>query len=147
MVSRRGALGSLTGAVTLVLSGCLVGGKDVSDEAAEAAAAVEGVESAELERFVNNSFSTALRGTVELGTTEREVGVHVFDDAMRAIISVIADELDGDAASGLKVGGIVARLGDGQQLDVLELDPDMPTENPRADRVSAGAFFEKYGIG
>lgn len=146
MVSRRGALGSLTGAVTLVLSGCLVAGKDVSDEAAEAAAAVEGVESAELERIVNNSFSKALRGTVVLETSEREVGVRVFDDAMRAIVSVIADQLDGDAASAMKVGGIVARLSGGEELDVLELDPDMPTENPRVDRVSAGAFFEKYGI-
>lgn len=147
MVSRRGALGGLTGAVTLVLSGCLFAGKDVSDEAAEAAAAVDGVESAEFERIVNSSFAKALRGTIELETSDRDTGIRVFDEAMRAIVTVIVEELDVEAAPAMKVGNILARLADGEELDVLVLEPDMPTEDPRVDRVSAGAFFEKYGIG
>lgn len=70
----------------------------------------------------------------------------MYDEAMRATVTVIHDQLDAPTASGLKVGGVSAVLDGGAELTPLDLDPDMPTPDPRLDRVTAESFYEKYGV-
>ena len=147
MLSRRGALGGLAAAATMVLSACGVGSKDVSAEAQEAAAAVDGVTSAALEQEVGSRFQRLLRGRIEIAESGREAGLAVYDEAMRAVVTVVHDRLDAETAQRMQVGGITGMLADGTELDALDLDPDMPVEDPRLDRVSAGAFYARYGLG
>jgi len=62
MVSRRGVLCGVAAAAAMVLSGCgrLMRGKDVSTEAEEAAAAVDGAASVELEQKAGANFERLL---------------------------------------------------------------------------------------
>lgn len=145
MVSRRSALSGGATAMALLLSGCGAGRK-VAARAADAAADVPGVASASLEQSQGANFEKLLHGQVVLDASDRATGMAVFDEAMRAIITVIHKELDAPTASGMRVGGIMGLLADGQELTALALGPDMPVEEPRLDRVTAGAFFEKYGV-
>ena len=147
MLSRRGALGGIAAAAETVLGGCGLRGEDVSAEAQEAAAAVGGVTSAALEQEVGSRFQRLLRGRIEIAESGREAGLAVYDEAMRAVVTVVHDRLDAETARRMQVGGITGVLADGTELDALELDPDMPVEDPRLDRVSAGAFYARYGLG
>lgn len=147
MVSRRGTLGGIAAAVAMALSGCGPRGEDVSAEAQEAAAAVDGVTSAALEQEVGSRFQRLLRGRIEIAGSEHETGLAVYDEAMRAVVTVVHDRLDAETARRLQVGGITGALADGTELDALELDPDMPVEDPRLDRVSAGTLYARYDLG
>lgn len=146
MVSRRGALGGAAAAAAMMLSGCGLSGKDVSAEAQEAAAAVDGVTSAVLEQKLGSRFQSLLRGRLEIAESRREAGLAVYDEAMRAVVTVIHDRLDDETARRMQVGGIIGVLAEGVELDALDLDPEMPVEDPRLDRVSAGAFYGRYGL-
>lgn len=146
MVSRRGALGAAA-AAALALSGCGLRGRDVSAEAQEAAAAVDGVTAAALEQTTGSRFQRLLRGRIEIAESGHEAGLAVYDDAMRAVVTVLHDRLDDETARRMHVGGITGVLADGAELDALELDPDMPVEDPRLDRVSADTFYARYGLG
>lgn len=146
MVSRRGALGGIAAAAAMMLSGCSLTGKDVSAEAQEAAAAVDGVTSAALEQSAGANFERLLHGHLELAAEGRAAGIAVYDEAMRAIVTVIHDRLDDSEARTLRVGGVVAMCADGTELDAFDLDPDMPGEDPRLDQVHAGAFYGRYGL-
>src|SRR5699024_3231333 len=141
-LSRRRALGG-----SAAVAAPVVGGEDVSAEAQEAAAAVGGVTSAALEQEVGSRFQRLLRGRIEIAESGREAGLSVYDEAMRAVVTVVHDRLDDQTARRMQVGGITGVLADGTELDALELDPDMPVEDPRLDRVSAGAFYARYGLG
>lgn len=147
MVSRRGALGGIAAAAAMMLSGCSPAGKDVSADAQEAAAAVDGVTSATLEQGLGSRFERYLRGRIEIAESGREAGLAVYDEAMRAIVTVIHDGLDDETARRMQVGGIRGVLTEGTELDALDLDPDMPVEDPRLDRVSADTFYARYGLG
>jgi hypothetical protein len=149
MVSRRGVLGGVAAAAAMVLSGCgrLMRGKDVSTEAEEAAAAVDGVVSVELEQKAGANFERLLTGTVSLETEDREAGIEVYDEAMRAVITVIHDELDDAEARTLRVGGVSAVLADGTELDVFVLDPATKGEDPRIDQITARSLYSRYGLG
>lgn len=148
MVSRRGVLGGVAAAAAMVLSGCgrLLRGKDVSAEAEEAAVAVDGVVSAALEQKAGANFERLLSGTVSLETEDRAAGIDVYDEAMRAVVTVIHDELDDTEARRLRVGGVGAVLAEGTELDAFVLDPDVKAENPRLDRITAESFYAKYGL-
>ena len=146
MVSRRGALGGIAAAAAIMLSGCGLGGKDVSRRAQEAAEAVDGVTSATLEQKRGANFETLLHGLVEISASSRDAGFLVYDEAMRAIVTVIHDRLDDFEARSLRVGGILAQLADGTELDAFMLDPEMLGEDPRLDEVNAGAFYTRYGL-
>ncbi len=147
MVSRRGALGGIAAAAAMMLSGCGLGVKDVSDDAEEAAAAVDGVTSVTLEQDVGSRFQRLVHGRIEIAESDRETGLAVYDEAMRAIVTVIHDGLDEEIARRMQVGGIFGVLPDGTELNALDLDPDMPVEDPRLDYVSADAFYARYGLG
>jgi hypothetical protein len=149
VVSRRGVLGGMAAAAVTVLSGCgrLLRGKDVSTEAEEAAAAVDGVASVELEQKAGANFERLLTGTVSLEAEGRDAGIEVYDEAMRAVITVIHDELEDAEARSLRVGGVSAVLANGEELTSFDLDPDVQAENPRLDRITAESFYAKYGLG
>ncbi len=148
MVSRRAALGGVVAAAAMVLSGCgrLLRGKDVSAEAQEAAAAVDGVASVELEQKAGATFERLLSGTVSLEAEDRDAGIDVYDEAMRAIITVVHDRIGGDEARTLRVGWILGVLADGTELDVFVLDPETKGEDPRRDQVTAGSLYSRYGL-
>ena len=147
MVSRRGLLGGVAAAATAVLSGCGIGRRRLVAATEEAAADVEGVSDVALERGDGANFERLLHGTVSLEAAERTTGLAVFDEAMRAIVTVIHAELDERQARSLRVGGITGVLDRGEELTPMDLDPDMSIPNPRLDRVTAGSFYEKYGLG
>lgn len=140
-------LGGAAAVGTVVLGGCSLLRKDISGPAAAAAAAVDGVASVQLERALGATFERILRGTIDLETSDRVTGLAVFDDAMRAIITVIHDELDEETATRMRVGGVTAVLQGGAELTPMDLGPDMVTANPRHDRITAGSFYRKYGLG
>lgn len=146
MVSRRGALGGVAAAAAALLSGCSLRGTDVSADAQEAASAVEGVSSVTLEQKGGANFERLLNGRIGIAEEDRAAGIAVYDEAMRAIVTVIHDRLDDPQDRRMRVGGIFGELADGTELDVFVLDPDLPREDPRLDRVHAGAFYEKYGL-
>ncbi|WP_162801479.1 hypothetical protein [Brachybacterium saurashtrense] len=145
MVSRRGLLGGAA-ALAAALSGCSLRGKDVSADAQKAAEAVDGVSSVALEQRAGANFERLLNGRIEIAEEDRATGIAVYDDAMRVIVTVIHDRLDDSEARSLRVGGIMAELADGTELDVFVLDPDTPGEDPRLDQVHAGAFYGRYGL-
>ncbi|MGO1284373.1 MAG: hypothetical protein ACTHWF_13670 [Brachybacterium sp.] len=146
MVNRRGLLGGVAAAAATLLSGCGIGRGDVLAAAEEAAAGVEGVSGAELELADGANFERLLHGTVTLDAEDRASGLAIFDEVMREVVTVIHAELDDPEARSLRVGGITAVLGDGDDLTPLDLEPDVPGENPRRDRVTAESFYEKYGL-
>ncbi|WP_157773501.1 hypothetical protein [Brachybacterium vulturis] len=146
MVSRRGLLGGAAAVATAVLSGCGVGRKRLVAATEEAAAGVEGVSDVALERSDGANFERLLHGTVSLETADRTTGLAVFDEAMRAIVTVVHAELDDQEARSLRVGGVAGVLDGGEVLTPMDLDPDMSIPNPRLDRVTAGSFYEKYGL-
>src|SRR5699024_4622408 len=74
MLSRRGTLGGIAAAAAMMLSGCGLRGQDVSAEAQEAAAAVDGVTSAALEQELGSRFQRLLRGRIEIAESGREAG-------------------------------------------------------------------------
>lgn len=146
MVSRRGLLGGAAGAAAALLSGCGIGRRNLLAATEEAAAGVEGVTGVELELADGANFERLLHGTVSLEAEDRDSGLVLFDQVMREVVTVIHAELDDPEARSLRVGGITAMLGDGDELTPLDLDPDMPGENPRRDRVTAESFYGKYGL-
>lgn len=147
MVSRRGLLGTAAAAATAFMTGCGFGRADLVAAAEEAAAEVEGVSAVELELADGATFEQLLRGTVSLQAQERGEGLADFDEAMRAIITVVHDELGDPEARSLRVGWISGVLAGGEELTALDLDPDMPAANPRRDRVTAESFYGRYGLG
>lgn len=146
MVSRRGLLGGAAAAAAALLSGCGIGRRNLLAATEEAAAGVEGVTGVELELADGANFERLLHGTVSLEAEDRDSGLVLFDQVMREVVTVIHAELDDPEARSLRVGGITAMLGDGDELTPLDLDPDMPGENPRRDRVTAESFYGKYGL-
>lgn len=146
MVSRRGLLGGAAAAAATLLSGCGIGRSDLLTATEEAAAGVEGVSGAELELADGATFERLLLGTVTLDAEDRASGLTIFDEVMREVVTAIHAELEEAEARSLRVGGITAILGDGDELTPLDLDPDLPGENPRRDRVTAESFYEKYGL-
>lgn len=131
---------------TAVLSGCGVERRRLVAATEEAATGVEGVTDVALEMRDGANFERLLHGTVSLAATDRATGLAGFDEAMRAIVTVIHSELEDQEARSLRVGGITGVLDGGEELTPMELDPDMSIPNPRLDRVTAGSFYEKYGL-
>ena len=147
MVSRRGLLGGAAALAALALGGCGIRSGRLVEAIEEAANEVEGVSATTLELDTGASFGRHLHGTVSLGTGELEEGLAIFDEAMRAIVTVVHSELDEPEATGLRVGGITGVLSDGQELTPMELEPDLQAANPRLDRITAGSFYGRYGLG
>lgn len=146
MVNRRGLLGGAAAAAAALLSGCGIGRRNLIAATEEAAAGVEGVTGVELEMADGANFERLLNGTVSLDAEDRDSGLMIFDEVMRGVVTVIHAELDDPEARSLRVGGITAVLGGGDELTPMDLEPDMPIPNPRLDRVTAGSFYEKYGL-
>ncbi|WP_193104156.1 hypothetical protein [Brachybacterium sp. FME24] len=145
-MNRRGLLGGVAALATVALSSCGNGLNDLAENAAEAANGVDGIASAQLELSRGANFERLLHGTLSLDAADRGAGLTVYDEAMRQIVTVIHDEVDAETATGLRVGGVAAALAGGDEMTPLDLDPDMPTSDPRLDRVTAGAFYGKYGL-
>lgn len=145
-MNRRGLLGGAAALMTVALSSCANGLKDLAENAAEAAKGVDGIDSAELELSGGANFERLLHGTLSVDAADRGSGLPVYDEAMRQIVTVIHDEVEAERATGLRVGGVAAVLASGEELTPLDLDPHMPTSDPRLDRVTAGAFYAKYGL-
>lgn len=146
-VSRRGVLGGAAALAAAALSGCGRDRRRLAASAQQAAAEVEGVAGAELDSEDGANFERFLRGTISLETSDHEAGLAIFDEAMRAIVTVVHDELGEPEAESLRVGGITAVLESGGEITAMELDPDMQAANPRLDRITAGSFYAKYGLG
>lgn len=146
MVSRRGLLAGAAAVATAVLGGCGTGRRKLVDAAEEAAAAVEGVSAVELEMTDGANFERLLRGTVSLEEEDRTAGLVVFDEAMRGIITAVHDTFDEPEARSLRVGYITGVLAGGEELTAMDLGPSIAAENPRPDRITAEAFYSRYGL-
>lgn len=146
MMSRRGLLGGVAALATAALGGCGIGREKLVTAARDAALEVEGISGAELEMADGANFERLLHGTVSLTAEDHATGLEVFDGAMRAIVAVIHEELDDAEARSLRVGGITGVLTGGEEITPMELDPDLQAANPRLDRITAGSFYEKYGL-
>lgn len=147
MVSRRSVLAAATAVATASLGGCGILRTDISGPASDAATAIDGVISAQLEQTQGANFERLLHGTLALEASDRTTGLAIYDEAMRAIVTLIHDELDAPAASGMRVGGVSAVLRTDVELNPLDLGPEMRAANPRLDRVTAGSFYSRYGLG
>ena len=146
MVSRRGFLGGTASLAALTLGGCGIRHRRLVEAAEEAATGVEGVSATALELDTGADFGRHLHGTVSLEADQREDGLSIFDEVMRAIVTVAHAEFDEPEASSLRVGWITGVLPDGRELSPVELGPDIQAANPRRDRITAEAFYEKYGL-
>lgn len=146
MVSRRGALGGAVAAAASLLSGCGIRHERLVRATTEAAASVDGVSGVELELNDGANFERLLSGTVSLEAEDRSTGLTVFDEVMREIVTVIHDELGDPEARSLRVGWITGVLPGGEEITPFELEPDITTANPRRDRITAGAFYGRYGL-
>lgn len=147
MMSRRGVVGAGAAVAAMLLSSCGIGRKDLGELTTAAASEVEGISSVELEAAGGANFERILRGTITLAAPDRSSALGAFDEAMRQIVTVIHGQGDAETDRTVRVGGVVGLLPDGGELDALDLDPDMPTADPRLDRVTAGSFYEKYELG
>ena len=147
MVSRRGVLGGVAALAAVALSGCGGERRKLAEAAQAAAVEIDGVSGAELESEDGANFERALRGTLTLETEDHAAGLAVFDEAMRAIVTVVHDELGEPEAESLRVGWITAVLANGGEITAMELEPDMQAATPRLDRITAGSFYAKYGLG
>lgn len=147
MMSRRGVVGAAAAVAAMLLSSCGIGRQDLGRLTTAAVDEVEGISSVDLEMTGGATFERILRGRITLATQDRSSALGVFDEAMRQIVTVIHGQGDPDTDRTVQVGGVVAVLPDGGELDALDLDPDMPTADPRLDRVTAGSFYEKYELG
>ena len=64
----------------------------------------------ELELNDGATFERLLGGTVSLGTEDRDDGLAIFDESMRAVVTVVHDELGDAEARSLRVGWITGVL-------------------------------------
>lgn len=146
MVSRRGLLGGALAGAAAMLSGCGRGRAQLVETIEEATASAPGVTEVALEMDGGANFETLLRGTVSLEGEDRAGGIAVFDEAMRAIITVVHEELDKPEAESLRVGWITGVLASGEEITPMDLGPEILAANPRRDRITARAFYSKYGL-
>jgi len=146
MVSRRGLVGGAAALATALLGGCGFGRDALVANLEEAVSEVEGVTEATLELKDGANFERLLAGTVSLGTQDREDALAIFDDAMRAVVTVVHDELGDAEARSVRVGGITGVMDGGEELTPFDLDPDVQAANPRRDRITAESFYAKYGL-
>lgn len=147
MVGRRRILGGAAAVASVLLAGCGVGRRRLVAAVEEAVAEVEGVRDVALETGIGGTFERRMSGTVAVEAGDRAVGVEIYDEVMKALVTVIHEELDDSGGQSFRVGGVKAVLTDGEELTAMVLDPEMSMPNPRLDRVTAGSFYEKYGLG
>lgn len=144
-VSRRGVLGGVAALAMALLSRCGRGGDALVARIEEAVSDVEGVVDVDLELNDGANFERLLGGTISLGTAERDAGLSLFDESMRAVITVVHDGLADAEARSLRVGWITGVLDGGEELTPSDLDPDIQAENPRRDRITVESFDARYG--
>lgn len=146
MLSRRVTLAGLAAGVAAALTGCRLGPKDISYAAGEAANAVPGVTSAGFQQSISGTFRTELTGSIGTDVEDRASGLRIFDEAMRAVITVIHAELPGDDGANIVVGWIEGYLNiKADPLTILDLFPDLASK-PGLDTVAAGSLYAKYGL-
>lgn len=146
MVSRRGLVGGAAALATALLGGCGIGRDSLVANLEEAVSGVEGVTDVALELNDGANFERMLGGTVSLGTEDRDDALAIFDDAMRAVVTVVHDELGDAEARSIRVGWVTGVLDGGEELTPFDLDPDVQAANPRRDRITAESFYAKYGL-
>lgn len=147
MVSRRGLLGGAAALGTALLGGCGIGREKLVEAVDEAVTGVAGVSAVELEMNGGANFERQLSGTISLEAEDRAAGLAIFDEAMRAVVTVVHEELRDAEARSLRVGWITGVLAGGEELTPFELDPEVQAANPRRDRITAETFYAKYGLG
>lgn len=142
MMSRRTLMGSALAGAGLLLSACGLGGR-LDGKVAAAVEAVEGVSGTDLDAGRNSRFGTSVTGTISVAASDETTGTEIFDEAMRAAVTVLHEEGEHDVI----VGGLTGVLEDGTELTPLLLDPEFPTEDHRLEYVTASSLYSRYGLG
>lgn len=138
---RRTVIGTLLASAGLLLSACGVG-RNLGDEVAQAVEAVDGVTGADLESGRNSRFGTSVTGTVTIDAADPATGEPIYDEAMRAAVTLLHER----GEDGVIVGGIRGVLRNGSELDALVLDPEFPTGDHRLMSVTASSLYSRYGL-
>lgn len=141
-IGRRAVLLGAGTAVASLLAGC--SGSRRTRRVTEAVLEVEGVDGCELDSSISGTFQRLLHGRIDLGSDDRDVAFEIYDEAMRAVVTTLHDG-DGDDGN-ITVGGIMGFIGGAEEFTVRGLDPDMPVEDYRLDRVTASTLYARYGL-
>ncbi|MCS6712305.1 hypothetical protein JSY14_09845 [Brachybacterium sp. EF45031] len=141
MVARRTLMGAALAGAGLVLASC-GRGPALGPAVGEAMEDVEGVSGADLESGRDNRFRMSVTGTVSLDATDETTGLAIYDEAMRAAVTLLHDRGEDDVV----VGGITGVLSEVTELDALALDPEFPSEDHRLMYVTASSLYGRYGL-
>lgn len=142
VMSRRGILGGVGALAAAALTGCSVLRKDRAELITEEVSSIDGVSGAKLRTGRDNRFHTYVVGTVDIDSASSAEGFRVYDEVMRAAVTVLHERDEPE----VKVGGLNGRLPDGTEITAVGLDPEMPTEDFPLELVSAESLFPRYGL-
>lgn len=138
---RRTAISALLASAGLLLSAC---GReqDLGDAVARSVQGVHGVADVDLAFRVNSRFGRSLTGSVLIEAEDVRTGTAIYDEAMRAVVTLLHERGEDDVI----VGGIRGVLRNGSELDALVLDPELPTAEHRLMYVTASSLYPRYGL-
>lgn len=154
-MSRRGILGGTLALGAAALSGCSLLRGDLGKKCAEAAEGVDGVTDARLTAAADGGFSRYLSGTVRIDA-EGEQLLHVFDEALRAIITTIHDFNRDEQPGDRRVDGVTGVGTGGDEVRIADLIGEQPEAEgsvwPTSDGekkkrpVTASTLYGRYGL-
>lgn len=138
-----GARGLLRGLAAGVRTGSAR--RRLAERACRAAAAADGVRSADLALARTGTFRTTLQGELALEPDERALALLAYDAAMREIVLLLhAPEL-APWGPDVGVGAIRGRLPGGEELTGRDLGPRLRGPVPLPE-ITAAAFAARYGL-
>lgn len=141
-MSRRGALGSVGALAAAAMTGCSALRKDRAELITQAVLELPGVASATLRTGTNSRFLPYVAGVVEIDADSHAAGLEVYDEVIRAAVTI----LHGRGEDTTVIGGITGRIPDGTELTAMELDPDFPSDTRRLDGITARILYSRYGL-